>query len=54
LTVADASLVAYLIIAGERMATAHAVWEADSEWMLPRLWRGEFERLSRQAFARAH
>jgi predicted nucleic acid-binding protein len=40
--VADTNLVAYLLIEGTHTATAKAVWEKDSRWMLPTLWRSEF------------
>ena len=40
--VADTNLVAYLLVEGTRTATAKAVWEKDSQWMLPTIWRSEF------------
>jgi predicted nucleic acid-binding protein len=40
--VADTNLVAYLLIEGTQTALAKAVWEKDSQWMLPTIWRSEF------------
>lgn len=40
--VADTNLVAYLLIEGTRTADAKAVWEKDSQWRLPTIWRSEF------------
>jgi predicted nucleic acid-binding protein len=40
--VADTNLVAYLLIEGTHTASARAVWEKDSHWMLPTIWRSEF------------
>lgn len=40
--VADTNLVAYLLIEGTQTAVAKAVWEKDSQWMLPTIWRSEF------------
>ena len=40
--VADTNLVAYLLIEGTQTPTAKAVWEKDSRWMLPTIWRSEF------------
>jgi predicted nucleic acid-binding protein len=40
--VADTNLVSYLLIAGEHTDDARGVWERDSEWVLPSLWRSEY------------
>ena len=40
--VADTNLVSYLLIEGERTEEARRVWQRDSGWMLPPLWRSEF------------
>jgi predicted nucleic acid-binding protein len=51
--VADTNLVAYLLIEGEKTASARAVWTADPRWMLPTLWRSEFLNVLTMA-VRAH
>ena len=40
--VADTNLVSYLLIDGEHTDAARRVWEKDSEWFLPSLWRSEY------------
>lgn len=40
--VADTNLVSYLLIEGERTPVARRVWQKDSRWILPPLWRSEF------------
>jgi predicted nucleic acid-binding protein len=53
LIVADTNLVAYLLIEGEKTASARAVWAADPRWKLPTLWRSEFLNVLTMA-VRAH
>jgi predicted nucleic acid-binding protein len=40
--VADANLIAYLLIRGPRMPAAEGVFEGDSVWISPPLWQAEF------------
>lgn len=40
--VADTNLVAYLLIEGDKTELARALWNRDSQWMLPTFWRSEF------------
>lgn len=39
--VVDVNVVAYLLIAGDSTILAQAVWDLDSDWCLPSLWRHE-------------
>jgi len=41
LIVADANLLAYLLIEGEKTPRVQQVWERDPQWRLPPLWRHE-------------
>ncbi|MDQ6959289.1 MAG: type II toxin-antitoxin system VapC family toxin [Mariprofundaceae bacterium] len=40
--VVDVNVVAYALIAGEKSDLAAQVWEKDSYWLVPSLWRHEF------------
>ncbi|MBI4871499.1 MAG: type II toxin-antitoxin system VapC family toxin [Candidatus Riflebacteria bacterium] len=40
--VVDTNVIAYLLIAGNKTATARAVFERDSDWVAPSLWESEF------------
>ncbi len=40
--VADTNLVSYLLIEGEQTDAVRRVWDKDSDWFLPPLWRSEF------------
>jgi predicted nucleic acid-binding protein len=39
--VVDVNVVAYLLIAGDKTATAQQAWERDSHWRVPTAWRHE-------------
>ena len=43
--VADANLIAYLILESEFTALADAVYQKDSQWIAPVLWRSEFRNI---------
>lgn len=40
--VVDTNVIAYLLISGDKTATARAVFERDSDWVAPSLWESEF------------
>lgn len=40
--VVDTNVIVYLLIAGDFVALAESVYDADSEWAAPLLWRHEF------------
>jgi predicted nucleic acid-binding protein len=40
--VVDTNVIAYLLIAGDRSEAADRLWQADPEWVAPRLWLDEF------------
>lgn len=41
--VVDANVLAFFLIQGERTAEANRLHEVDSEWLVPPLWRVEFQ-----------
>ena len=40
--VVDVNVIAYLLIEGQKTRIARQVYERDSDWILPPLWRSEF------------
>lgn len=40
--VVDTNVIAYLLIQGDKTPLAQAVWQQDSAWAVPSLWRHEF------------
>lgn len=40
--VVDTHIIAYFFIEGDHTASAQALWQRDSHWRLPPLWRHEF------------
>jgi predicted nucleic acid-binding protein len=43
--VADTNLIAYLFIEGEFTKGAESIYQADSDWVAPYLWRSEFRNI---------
>jgi predicted nucleic acid-binding protein len=43
--VADTNLIAYLFIDGEFTKEAESIYQADSDWVAPYLWRSEFRNI---------
>ncbi len=40
--VVDTNVIAYLLIEGEKTEQARDLWQSDSDWRVPPLWRAEF------------
>jgi predicted nucleic acid-binding protein len=43
--VADTNLIAYLFIEGEFTKEAESIYQSDSDWVAPYLWRSEFRNI---------
>jgi predicted nucleic acid-binding protein len=43
--VVDTNVIAYLMLKGEHTAHAEAVFNRDSDWVVPYLWRSEFRNI---------
>jgi predicted nucleic acid-binding protein len=43
--VVDTNVIAYLMLKGERTSQAEAVFNKDSDWVAPYLWRSEFRNI---------
>lgn len=43
--VVDTNVLAYLWLPGERTTVAQAVWDVDSDWHVPALWRSEMRNI---------
>jgi predicted nucleic acid-binding protein len=53
LIVADTNLIAYFLVKSDLTPDAHAVYEKDSEWVAPLLWRSELRNVLIQSLRRA-
>lgn len=40
--VVDTNVIAYFFIDGDKTAAARALWDKDSQWRVPELWRHEY------------
>ena len=46
--VVDSNIIAYWFLPGEKMAEAESVWQKDSNWIVPPLWKSEFRNILAQ------
>lgn len=46
--VVDSNIIAYWLLPGEKMAEAESVWQKDSNWIVPPLWKSEFRNILAQ------
>lgn len=46
--VVDSNIIAYWLLPGEKMAEAENVWQKDSNWIVPPLWKSEFRNILAQ------
>lgn len=46
--VVDSNIIAYWLLPGEKMAEAEGVWQKDSNWIVPSLWKSEFRNILAQ------
>ena len=46
--VVDSNIIAYWLLPGEKMAEAEGVWQKDSNWIVPPLWKSEFRNILAQ------
>lgn len=46
--VVDSNIIAYWLLPGEKMAEAESVWQRDSNWIVPPLWKSEFRNILAQ------
>ena len=46
--VVDSNIIAYWLLPGEKMTEAEGVWQKDSNWIVPPLWKSEFRNILAQ------